>query len=48
MMRNRREIIGALAASGAVFVSASGAQSNPVVLDLGKIKKETDFACLYH
>ncbi len=48
MMRNRREIIGALAASGAVLASTSGARSNPTALDLGKIKKETDFACLYH
>ncbi len=48
MLRNRRQIIGALAASGAVVASARGAQSNPVALDLGKLKKETDIACLYH
>jgi len=48
MIRNRREIIGALAASGAVLASTRGAQSNPVALDLNKLKKETDFACLYH
>jgi hypothetical protein len=48
MMKNRREIIGALAASGAVLASTSGARSNPIALDLSKLKKETDFACLYH
>jgi uncharacterized protein len=47
-MRNRRELIGALAASGAVLASVSGARANPVALDLDSVKKETDFACLYH
>jgi intracellular sulfur oxidation DsrE/DsrF family protein len=47
-MKNRREFIGALAASGAVFASTNGARSNPIALDVGKLKKETDIACLYH
>lgn len=48
MQKNRRELIGVLAASGAVMVSASSARSNPVALDMGQLKKDTDFACLYH
>jgi intracellular sulfur oxidation DsrE/DsrF family protein len=47
-MRNRRQVIGALAASGAVLAAATGARANPTVLDLSKLKKETDIACLYH
>ncbi len=37
-----------MAASGAVLASTSGVQGNPVALDMGKLKKDTDFACLYH
>jgi uncharacterized protein len=48
MLKNRREIIGALAASGAMVAATSAAQSNPVPLDMAKVKKDTDFACLYH
>ena len=48
MLKNRREVIGALAASGAVLASTSGVQGNPAALDMGKLKKDTDFACLYH
>ncbi len=48
MLRNRREIIGAMAASGAVLASTTGARANPVPIDLAQIKKETDIACLYH
>jgi intracellular sulfur oxidation DsrE/DsrF family protein len=48
MLKNRREVVGALAASGAVLASASGARSNPVALDLGKLQKDTDIACVYH
>jgi hypothetical protein len=48
MLRNRRELIGALAASGTVLASTSAARGNPAPLDLARIKKETDFACLYH
>jgi intracellular sulfur oxidation DsrE/DsrF family protein len=48
MRTSRREIIGAIAASGAVLASTSGARSNPAAIDLAQIKKETDIACLYH
>jgi intracellular sulfur oxidation DsrE/DsrF family protein len=48
MRTSRREIIGAIAASGAVLASTSGARSNPAAIDLSQIKKETDIACLYH
>lgn len=48
MQKNRRELIGALVASSAIVVSASSARSNPVALDLSKMKKDTDVACLYH
>ncbi len=48
MLKNRREIIGALAASGAIVASTSGVQGSPLPLDMGKVKKDTDFACLYH
>jgi intracellular sulfur oxidation DsrE/DsrF family protein len=48
MMKSRREIVSALTASGAVLAAASGARANPVVLDPAGIKKETDFACVYH
>ena len=47
-MRNRREIIGALTASGAVLAAAGGARANPIPLDLEKLKKDTDIACVYH
>ena len=48
MQRNRRELFGALAASGAMLASTGGASSNPVAIDLAKVGKETDIACLYH
>ena len=48
MLKNRREIIGAMAASGAIVAAAGAARGNPVELDLGKLKKDTDIACLYH
>jgi uncharacterized protein len=48
MLKNRREIIGALAASGAIVAATSAAQGNPLPLDMAKVKKDTDFACLYH
>lgn len=48
MTKNRREIIGALAASGAVLASASGARGAPAALDLAALKKDTDIACVYH
>jgi uncharacterized protein len=43
----RRGMIGALAASGATL-AASGLKAAPQTLDLASVKKETDFACLYH
>jgi hypothetical protein len=48
MLKSRREIVGALAASGAALASISGARGNPVSLDLAQVKKDTDIACLYH
>lgn len=47
-MKNRRELIGALAASGAVVAATSSARANPVALDLDKVRKDTDIACVYH
>jgi intracellular sulfur oxidation DsrE/DsrF family protein len=46
MLRSRREVIGALAASGAA-IAAGQAGANPTALDLNALKKETDVACLY-
>ena len=48
MLRNRRELIGTLAASGALLAASGTARSNPVALNLAQVKKETDIACLYH
>ena len=48
MLRSRREIIGAMAASGAVLASTSAARADPAQLDLASIKKDTDVACVYH
>jgi intracellular sulfur oxidation DsrE/DsrF family protein len=48
MLKNRRELVGALAASGAVLASTSAARGNPVALDVAQVKKDTDIACLYH
>jgi intracellular sulfur oxidation DsrE/DsrF family protein len=47
-MKSRRDVIGALAASGAVLASVSGGRANPVALDLATVKKDTDIACIYH
>jgi intracellular sulfur oxidation DsrE/DsrF family protein len=48
-MRNtRRELLGALTASGAVLAATGGAQANLAVLDPSKLKKEADVACIYH
>jgi uncharacterized protein len=46
MSTTRREMIGALAASGAGLATA--ALAAPGALDLATVKKDTDFACLYH
>jgi intracellular sulfur oxidation DsrE/DsrF family protein len=48
MSKNRRDVIRALTASGAVLATSGSARANPDVLALGNIKKETDIACLYH
>ena len=48
MRKSRREIIGAMAVSGAVLASAAGVRANPVPIDLAQIRKDTDVACLYH
>lgn len=48
MTTSRRDLLGAIAVSGAVLAAAKSAQANPVPLDLAKVKKETDVACLYH
>lgn len=47
-MKSRRDVIGALAASGAVVAAASTARANPVAIDLASVKKDTDIACVYH
>jgi len=44
---SRRGFLGALAISGATL-AASRAGATPDKLDLSKVKKETDVACLYH
>ena len=48
MLTSRRDIVGALAASGAVLASTANVRSDPIAIDLASIKKETDIACLYH
>jgi intracellular sulfur oxidation DsrE/DsrF family protein len=48
MLKSRREVMGAVAASGAVLAASTAAQANPVPLDLNALKKDTDIACLYH
>ena len=48
MRKSRREIIGAMAASGAVLASTAGSRADPAPIDLAQIRKETDIACLYH
>jgi intracellular sulfur oxidation DsrE/DsrF family protein len=44
---SRRGFLGALAVSGATL-AASRATAAPDKLDLSKLKKDTDIACLYH
>lgn len=44
---SRRKFIGALAVSGATL-AASRAGAAPDNLDIAAVKKDTDFACLYH
>src|SRR5215470_7487457 len=48
MQSNRRQLIGTLAASGAALAASGSARSDPTTLDLAKLGKEADIACLYH
>jgi len=48
MNGNRRDLLRALTASGAVLAAAGAARANPGVVDLAALKKDTDIACLYH
>jgi intracellular sulfur oxidation DsrE/DsrF family protein len=48
MDKNRRQLIGTLAVSGAALASASRARAAPAAINLADVKKETDIACLYH
>jgi uncharacterized protein len=41
-------MIGALAASGATLAATALKAAAPEKRDLASVKKETDFACLYH
>ncbi len=48
-MKNRREVIGVLAASGAALASGGAAAAGvPARLEMSQLKKETDVACAYH
>jgi hypothetical protein len=44
---SRRGFLGALAVTGATFGTTSGNAATEK-LELNAIKKDTDFACLYH
>lgn len=48
MTTSRRDFMGVLAASGAVLATSASAQTAPAQLDVGKLKKDADVACLYH
>ncbi len=48
MSTSRRDLIGALAASGALLATSRSARSSPVQIDPGSVAKDADFACLYH
>lgn len=48
MPKTRRDLLGALTASGAVLAAATSARANPGVLDLSTLKKEADIQCVYH
>ncbi len=47
MTPSRRGLFGLIAAAGAI-VSARAAHGAPAKLDIAKIAKDTDIACLYH
>ena len=48
MLKSRRQVIGAITATGAAIAAVRAASGSPSVLDLSAIKKDTDVACLYH
>ena len=48
MLTSRRQLIGAITATGAAVAATRVAAASPTVLDPSAIKKETDIACLYH
>jgi intracellular sulfur oxidation DsrE/DsrF family protein len=48
MITDRRNLLGALAASGAAIGASTLAAAAPANLDLSSLKKDTDVACLYH
>lgn len=48
MITDRRNLLGALAASGAAVGASTLAAAAPAPLDLAALKKDTDIACLYH
>lgn len=48
MLKSRRQVIGAVTATGAALAAARAAFGSPTVLDLSAVKKDTDIACLYH
>lgn len=48
MSTTRRELMGVLAASGAMLVTSRSGEANPTSLDFDNLKKDTDLACLYH
>ena len=48
MLTSRRQLIGAMTATGAAVAATRVASASPTVLDPSAIKKETDIACLYH
>lgn len=48
MSTTRRELMGVLAASGAMLVTSRSGEATPTSLDLDSLTKDTDLACLYH
>jgi hypothetical protein len=46
-MKNRRQVFSAIAVTGAT-IAAGAANAAPGVVDLAKLKKEAEIACLYH
>lgn len=48
MLKSRRQVIGAMTATGAALAAARSVSAAPAVLDLASVKKETDVACAYH